>query len=231
MGPVEHRKNAESGLSDARIVGYILGWSVLLGVFASSSPADVTLSSLSGPIPFFVGTIADAGQSFTVPAAPNDYLLDFHFAITGATGPMVVNAQLYPFDPTTSEVTGSALFTNSDVSIPSALTLNNPLVEFAPTAPIALTPGGTYMLIVEQGGLGNSTNLNYAAYDDFVGGDVRQAVGSTPPYTDVEWFPFSDDPGASMGFTADFVTSVPEPASASLLTISSLFLLRRTRRQ
>jgi hypothetical protein len=196
---------------------------------AYTSAATVTISSLSGSSNTGIGTIADAGQTFVCPSAPNEYLTDFRCAIGAAGGPVQVIGQLYKFDRTTTKVVGAPLYTSAVTQLPASS--QDGLVDFHWDNSTALTPGQAYLFTIDQHGFGNTGNLDYDIYDGgYASGNVCQDVGS-PPYAGDLWFSFSFDRTGSMGFSADFNTtpSIPEPVAptAVLLSLTTLFRRRK----
>jgi hypothetical protein len=201
---------------------------VLFMAIAHIARGEVIIGSLPGVIEGDVAFTIDSGQTFSVPPAGNNYFSSFTVYVGGVDYPTEYVSQLYQFNPTTSEVVGSALYT-SNPTIAPILTSSFVPTTFAPSTPIPLTPGGTYIFTFAQGGFGNEANLEWEFNFNYAGGEVFATHG-TSPYFGATWLVTapSYDPTLDFGFTATFV---PEPASLSTACLVVIAAFRPRRRE
>jgi hypothetical protein len=188
----------------ARLVGVCIVFFI-----ASKASASTTITSFPTSSSGGISNIVDSGQVFLVPTDGDSYFANFSCEMGGVGVPIQFVAVLYPFDQGKLKVTGPAVYT-TQTTVPSLFPYT--LMSFTPSTPISLTPGGAYLFTFQQGGFGNSTNLQFEYGDNYANGQYVTTQG-TAPYLNASWSKVSYDTNLDIGFSATFV--VPEPSSAA----------------
>jgi hypothetical protein len=189
---------------------------VLLGIFSVFSvPCARGATTIDLQIrSYTVATLADMGQSFTVPTGSDTRLDSFQFYGSAAGGDVTFNALIYQFNPATQLTIGSPLYDSG----PRIALDNFTLQTFAfSTGGINLAPGGIYLIDLYQNYRGNVGNLDlydsitpYSAGHFFVHGWPDQ------------WY--TDSHIQNLAFQAVF-NAVPEPSSLALIGAAALGLI------
>ncbi len=206
-----------------RVVGVLTVCTVWL---ATGSALHATTTITTNPTNGIVETTADAGETFVVPTNGDHVLSSFAFTMAGAgIYPVNVNAYIFGFNPTTDQVTTSALYSTSLPTVVGPASFQT--YTFTPLTSLALTPGATYLAVIQQQG---QNNVNGAELDfHYNGPGYQQPVSSAyysnannagPTYSGSAWVTDPTAGNSAPGQLSFTATLVPEPSSVSLIAVA-----------
>ena len=151
-----------------------------------------------------IATAADLGQTITAPSGPENVLDSYTFYGFAVQSDVKFESSVYKYDVSTNRVVSGALFT-SDLRTAAKGVFQGFTFD---TGGVALEPGANYLLVLQQKGWGNPTNLQLSfstvAYD---GGDYR--VSDDPGRYQGTGRSWSGYAGQDLGLTAEFSAAAP----------------------
>lgn len=176
-----------------------------------------------------IATGSALGETFTVPIDGDNVLTDFTYYAVGGGAATTFNIAIYAFEENNLAVNGAPLFVSAPLTAPFTYNFPPFPAESLDVSNIPLAPGASYIAIIEQGGYGNTGNvqMSESGYaDGYAGGEIESYTGpsNTPPFT-ATFEPGGLIPQADLAFSATFI---PEP-TAALLACGCLPLLLRRR--
>lgn len=206
--------------------------SVLSALLCTGAPfagaATISVPGSGGGIGNFIDSQV-YGQSFIAPA--EEVLTEAQFSARSITGQdELLRIELFGFDQTTDQVTGSALF-DTTATLRAVTTFSFDLLTVT-TGGWTLEPGESYILSARHDDGVGQGQWELGLGDVYPGGALR--VSDTSSFLTGSWSKLPGQDGDDFAFTMSFEDAVPIPLPAGLpllvAGLSGLALLVRRRR-